>query len=153
MESQEEPLQSLLKNLKTYVNPFHRAARNMATWAEAPVSIVHGLLSSKEKGKECLIEFIEKRLLSPEKEIYKPNKRSCIQITIEKKKKPREISILKEDRLALGLFVANYAVKKEAFSYLLITYPLALSTAQGTLYKPCTKYLFRNYLIDYMLWL
>ena len=91
MESQEEPLQSLLKNLKTYVNPFHRAARNMATWAEAPVSIVHGLLSSKEKGKECLIEFIEKRLLSPEKEIYKPNKRGNIQITIEKKKKLRDI--------------------------------------------------------------
>ena len=37
---------------------------------------------------------------------------------------------------------------KEAFSYLLTTYPLALSTAKGTLYKPRTKHLFRNYLIN-----
>ena len=47
------------------------------------------------------------------------------------------------------LFVASYAIKKEAFSYPLATYPLALSTAQGTLYKPRTKHLFRIYLIDY----
>ena len=114
-----------------------------------PVSIVNGLLSSRKKRKECLKGFIEKRLTSPEKGLYKPIKTSGIQITIEKKKKPREISILKENWLALGLFVANYAVKKEAFSYPLTTYPLALSTAQGTLYKPHTKYLFRNYLMDY----
>ena len=29
------------------------------------------------------------------------------------------------------------------------TYPLALSTAQGTLYKSRTKHLFRNYFIDF----
>ena len=56
---------------------------------------------------------------------------------------------MKGDRQALGLFAAKYAVKKEAFSYPLTTYPLALSTVQGTLYKPCTKHLLRNYLIDY----
>ena len=55
---------------------------------------------------------------------------------------------MKEDRQALGLFVAKYPDKKEAFSYPLTTYPLALSTAQGTLYKPRTKHLFRNYLFD-----
>ena len=66
-----------------------------------------------------------------------------------KKNKSREISILKKDGVALGLFVASYAIKKEAFSYPLATYPLALSTAQGTLYKPRTKHLFRISLIDY----
>ena len=55
---------------------------------------------------------------------------------------------MKEYRQALGLFVAKYPDKKEAFIYPLTTYPLALSTAQGTLYKPRTKYLLRNYLID-----
>ena len=55
---------------------------------------------------------------------------------------------MKEDRQALGLFVAKYPDKREAFSNPLTTYPLALSTAQGTLYKPRTKHLFRNYLID-----
>ena len=55
---------------------------------------------------------------------------------------------MKEDRQALGLFVAKYPDKREAFSNPLTTYPLALSTAQGTLYKPRTKHLFRNYLFD-----
>ena len=55
---------------------------------------------------------------------------------------------MKEGRQALGLFVAKYLDKKEAFSYPLTTYALALSTAQKTLYKPRTKPLFRNYLID-----
>ena len=102
----------------------------MATGAEVPVTFVNGILSSKEKGEEYLKKFTERPLTSCEKVFYEPLKRSSIQISIEKMKKPRE----KE--------------KKEAFSYLLITYPLALSTAQGILYKPRIKYLFRNYLIN-----
>ena len=45
----------------------------------------------------------------------------------------------------------KYPDKKEAFSYPLTTYPLALSTAQKknkNCTKPHTKYLFINYLID-----
>ena len=121
----------------------------MVTGAEVPVSIVNGLLSSREKGEECLKQFIEKRLASRKKGFYEPIKRNGIQITIEKRKKPREISILKEDRQALGLFVAKCPDKKEAFSYPLTTYPLAFCTAQATFYKPRTKHLFRNYLIDF----
>ena len=99
----KEQIQSLLKNLKTYVSPFHGTARNMVTGAEVLVSIANGLLSSREKGEECLKAFIEKRLVSREKGFYEPIKMSGIQITIEKKKKPREISILKKDRRALDL--------------------------------------------------
>ena len=69
----------------------------MVTVAEVPVSIVNGLLLSREKGQECLKEFIEKRLTSREQGFSEPIKRSGIQITIEKKKKPKEIYILKED--------------------------------------------------------
>ena len=63
------------------------------------VSIVNGLLSSREKGEESLKELIEKQLASREKGFYEPIKRSGIQITIEKKKKAREISVLKIGRL------------------------------------------------------
>ena len=112
------------------------------------VSIVNGLLSSREKGEDCLKEFIEKRLASREKGFFKPIKRSGIQITIEKKEKPREISILKENQQVLGLFIAKYPDKKEAFSHPLTNYSLPFSTAQGTLYKSHRKHLFRNYLID-----
>ena len=60
----KEQIQSLLKNLKTYVSPFHGTSRNMVTGAEVLVSIANGLLSSGEKGEECLKAFIEKRLAS-----------------------------------------------------------------------------------------
>ena len=45
MEWPEKQIQSLLKNLKTYVNLFHGAAKNMATGAEVSVSIFNRLLS------------------------------------------------------------------------------------------------------------
>ena len=61
-----------------------------------PVSFINGLLSSGEKGEERLKDFIEKRLASREKGFYEAIKRSGIQITIEKKKKPRKISILRK---------------------------------------------------------
>ena len=142
IQRHKEQIKSLLKNLKTY---FHGAVRNMVTGAKVSVSIVNRLLFSREKGEECLEEFIEKQLASREKGFYEPIKRSGIQTTIEKKEKPREVSILKEDRQALGLFVAKYPGKKEAFSYSLTNYRLALSTVRGTLYKPLRKHLFRNY--------
>ena len=108
-------IQSLLKDLKRYVNPFHGAARNMVNMVivEVPISIVNGLLSSREKGEECLKEFINKRLGSSKQGSYEPIKRSSIQIMIEKKKKVREICILKEDWLTLGLFVAKYPDNKK----------------------------------------
>ena len=45
-----------------------------------------------------------------------------------------------EGRLVgLDIFAAKYPDKKEALSYPLPTYPLALSTAQATFYKPQRK--------------
>ena len=99
---------------------------------------------------------MEKRLTSPEKGFYKTIKRSSIQITIVKKKKPTDIYL--DGRLAdsRSLFCEVSCQKrssnnknKKAKTYPLTIYPLALSTTQRTSYKPCTKYLFRNYLIDY----
>ena len=69
MQRRKEQTQSLLKILKTFVSPFHGAARNMATGTEVVVSIVNGLLSAREKGKDCLKEFKEKRLASREKRV------------------------------------------------------------------------------------
>ena len=119
-------MQSLLKTLKAYVNPFHGAVRNMATEVEVPMSIINGLLSSREKGEEYLKEgFINQSI----GEVFKSS---------QKRKNQEKAS----------LFVSEYPDNKEAFSYPVANYPLAFSTAQGTLYKPHTKYLFRSYLID-----
>ena len=62
----------------------------MVTGAEVPVSIVNGLLSSREKGEESLKEFIEKRLASREKGFYEPVKRGGIQM--KRKKNKRDIN-------------------------------------------------------------
>lgn len=119
-------MQSLLKTLKAYVNPFHGAVRNMATEAEVPMSIISGLLSLREKGEEYLKEgFINQSI----GKVFKSS---------QKRKKQEKAS----------LFVSEYPDNKEAFSYPVANYPLAFSIAQGTLYKPHTKYLFRSYLID-----
>ena len=61
--------------------------------------IVIGLLSSKEKGKECLKEFKEKRLTSREKGVYEPIKRSGIQIYHREEEKTKR-DIYFEERLA-----------------------------------------------------
>ena len=78
MQRREEQIQSLFKNLKTHVNSFHGAARNMVTVVEVPLSIANVLLSSREKDKECLKEFIEKQLTSCEQGFYEPIKKRCI---------------------------------------------------------------------------
>ena len=59
MQRHKEQIQSLLKVLKKYANPFHGSARNMVSGAEVLVSIVNGLLSSREKGRECIKQFIK----------------------------------------------------------------------------------------------
>ena len=118
MQRHKKQIHSLLKNLKMYVNPFHGSARNMVTRAEVLVSIVNRLLCSREKGRECMKQFINKQLTSRVKGFHETIKRSGIQITIKKRKKARDTSVLKEDWQALGLFVAKYPDEKEAFSYL-----------------------------------
>ena len=67
---------------------------------------------------------------------------------MKKEKQRKAISVLKEDRQVLGLFVKKYPEKHEAFKYPLTTFPLAVSAPEGKLYQPKTKYLFRNYLIE-----
>ena len=107
----------------------------MVNGAEVSVGIANGLLCSRE----CLKELIEKPLVSREKRFYEPIKRSNIQITIEKKKKLREISILKKDRQALRLFVAKYPDSSSISSFY----------SSRKIVQTRTKYSFRNYLIDF----
>ena len=54
---------------------------------------------SPPESEECLKEFIEKRLTSPEKGFSQPIKRSDIQIIIEKKKQERYLFSRKIGRI------------------------------------------------------
>ena len=99
----------LLKNLKTYVNPFHGAVRNIATWAEVAVSIVNALLSSR---KWRMFKRIHRKTINISwKRFFSTNQKERYS-NHHRKEKTREISIFKEDWQNLGVFIANYPFKK-----------------------------------------
>ena len=64
-----------------------------------------------------------------------------------KKKTPRAILVLKEDRQALGLLVFKCADKKAVFHYPLTLGSPAIPAPNGKLYQPTAKHLFSNELI------
>eukprot|EP00794_Sanderia_malayensis_P013441 gene13441-14824_t len=110
---------------------------------------VKGLLEARDKGEELLQNFIKDRILSHNVGFYDPVKRSGIMTGMEKNKKvPKATSVFKEDQQAPGLLVSKCPDKKDAISYPLTTYPLAIATPEGMLNKPNTKHLCRNYLVE-----
>ena len=64
----------------------------------------------------------------------------------KKKKKPRAIEVLKEDKQAFGLLVAKSISQEEAFNHPLTSLPLSIATCDGKLYQ-ADKSEFRNLLI------
>ena len=122
----------------------------MVTGAEIPGNITNGLLSPRKCGAERVNQFMIKRLLSREVIVYDSIQRSTIVTSLKKKrkeKKQRKVIYVKEDCKALGLFVERYPEKHEPFNAL-TTFPLAISTTEGKLYQPKTKYYFINCFIE-----
>ena len=120
--------------------------------AEIPGNIPNRLLSARKCGTERVKQFMIKRLLSREVSVYDSIQRSTIVTSLEKKKEKRKkqrkvIYVVKEDRKALDIFVGRYPEKHEAFDPL-TTFPLAISTTEGKLYQPKTKYYFINCFIE-----
>ena len=100
----EEQIAGIIGSLNNYGDPFHGAARNMATGAQIPVNITNGLLSARKYDTERVEQFMKNRLLYREVSFYHPKQRSTI-VTSLKKKQRTVISVLKESRQALELFV------------------------------------------------
>ena len=144
----EKQVISLVEKLCTYSNPFEGPAHTLATGVQIAPEIVTGLLTARSTGEEMHRKFYSDRLLSPEIDYFQPIKRSNIKTGLEKKKKTtKALSVLKEDRQALGLIVSKCQNKREAFCHCLTKYPLAIATPDGKLYQPGSKANFRNHLI------
>ena len=146
----EKQVSSLIEKLQTYHTPFEGPARNISTGIELDTAIVQGLIGVRSVGEEMHRIFYTDRVLSNTVDFFAPIKRSTIKTGLEKKQKAaaKALSVLREDRQALGLIVAKCHNKREAFSHCLMKYPLAISTPDGKLYQPGSKAKFRNYLIE-----
>ena len=83
----EEQIAGLNGSLNNYGDPFHGAARNMATSAEIPVNITNGLLSARKYDTERVDQFVKNRLLYLEVSFYHPIQRSTIVTSLNKTKK------------------------------------------------------------------
>ena len=138
----EHYIQNLLLTL--HIDPFHDPARNIINGLELTSKIIDGLLSAKDVGEKLLAEFVKNGVTSRNESFFERIKQSGIVYREDKRKTPKAISVLKEDRQALGLFVAKYTDKKNAFTYPLTTYPLSIADPRGKLYQPKTKHVFRN---------
>ena len=145
----EKQAVSLIEKLQTYYTPFEGLARNISTGIELEPAIVEGLIGARSVGEEMHRMFYTDRLLSSEVDFYAPIKRSTINTGLDKKEKAaKALSVLKEDRQALGIIMAKCHDNREAFSHCLTKYPLSISTPDGKLYQPGSKSKFRNHLIE-----
>ena len=144
MKLHEQYVNQLISNIQT--DPFTGPARNMISGLEITTKIIDSLLEATAIGKQRKTEFVTDRVLSRKTSFYLPIKRSGVIYQEEKKKAPKAVSVMKEDRQALGLFVSKCTDKKAAFHYPLTTYPLAIANPEGTLFQPKTKHKFRGLL-------
>eukprot|EP00794_Sanderia_malayensis_P014444 gene14444-15947_t len=145
----EKQVTAMVEKLKTYPNPFSRPARLTSSGIELQPVTVEGLLQARSIGEEMHNAFYSDRLISCNVDFFEPVKKSGIKTGSEKKKKTGKVlSVLKEDRQALGIIVEKCHNKRDAFSHCLTTYPLAIATTDGKLYQPGSKAKFRNYSIE-----
>ena len=140
----EQYIMQLINNIHS--DPFHGLARNMISGLEITPKIIDSLLGATATGEKRKTEFVTDRVFSRKTSFFLPIKKSGVTYQEEKKKAPKAVSVMKEDRQALGLFVSKCTDKKAAFHYPLTTYPLAIANPEETLYRPKTKYKFRNLL-------
>eukprot|EP00794_Sanderia_malayensis_P006502 gene6502-7247_t len=145
----EKQVTAMVEKLKTYPNPFSGPARLISSGIELQPVTVEGLLQARSIGEEMHNAFYSDRLISCNVDFFEPVKKSGIKTGLEKKKKTGKVlSVLKEDRQALGIIVEKCHNKRDAFSHCLTTYPLAIATTDGKLYQPGSKAKFRNYIIE-----
>ena len=99
--------EQLIKQLLTTIptDPFHDPARNIMSGLEISSKVIYGLLVAKETGEKLHLEFVKNRVTSHNTNFFETIKKSGITYKEEKKKTPKAISVLEEDRQALELFV------------------------------------------------
>ena len=122
--------------------------RSFATGVEIPSNIVDDMMGAAKLGSKQYENFTKECLVIGSKGYFEPIARNKVCTGIEKKKKaPKAVQILKEDRQAFGLMVSKSVNMEEAFNYPITTVPLAIATTECSL-RQSDKAHFRNHLIS-----
>ena len=111
---------------------------------EISSKIIDVLLAARETSEKLHLEFVKNCVTSHNMISFETIKDTGITYKEEKKKTSEVISVLEEDRQALGLFVSKCTYKKAASHYPLTSYPLTIADPSGKLYQQTGKHLFRN---------
>ncbi len=106
------------------------------------------MLHADVTGNEKFTEFANERLVDGTKSFFDPIKKSKLNTGIEKRKKqPRAMSLLKEDRQAFGLIIAKASSLEEAFEYPITSVLLSIATPDAML-RQSEKASLRNFLVN-----
>ena len=91
-------IQQLLTTIS--IDPFHSPLQNIMSGLEISSNIIDVLLTAKETGEKLHLEFVKNRVTFHNTSSFKTMKKSGTTYQAEKKKTPKAISMLKEDRQA-----------------------------------------------------
>ena len=141
---------SLRNQINLYgVDPFSEdVPKAFSTGTEIPKEIVDNVLNAAEIGDAKYISFVKERLIDRTKSFFDPIKKNNLNLGISKKKKlPKAVEILKEDKQAFGLMVAKSATMAESFEYPITSVPLSIATTECTL-RQSNKSQLRATLVD-----
>lgn len=102
-----------------------------STGVEIRSDIVADILGAQEKGNKLYTTFVKERLVDETKGIFDlvPKPKICTGIE-RKKKTPKAVEILKEDKQAFGLMVSQSVNMGEAFKYPITSVPLSVATKE-----------------------
>ena len=140
-------LQLVLKNYG--IDPFGKNKPKCFSTGEAiDNDIVSDVISAPKIGNDDYKRFVDERLLKKSKSFFATISKNNLKFVKRKiKKKPKEKTVMQEDRIAFGYIIAKSIDPITAFKYPITTYPLAIADPDGTL-RASSKSLLRNFLID-----
>ena len=123
--------------------------KSIATSEEIDANIIRGLIGSKDIVNKRFIEFVEERLVEGKKSFFDRIKKNNIPTGNEakKKKKTKEVVLLREDRQAFGYIAAKAIPLNESLEHCITKIPHSIAISETKLYQS-DKSGMKNMIID-----
>ena len=143
-----------VKNLKEILlgygtDPFSNdSPRCISTGREIAKDVINDMFLAPTLGETKFNEFVRQRLVNKTVGFFAPISKNKLKTGIVKeKRKPKALTVLKEDCQAFGLIISKSISITDAFSHCITSIPLSLATPEGEL-RQSNKASFRNFLIN-----
>lgn len=148
IQADEESVKDVIQTLTAMVNPFendHKGLVHLASRVVATTEVESDMKSMFETGDIAALNFMRKKILSSQPDIYSPIKKiklktfSSIGKKVHSKSKKGEIVALKNTKMLFGKMIliaqSRNLDMKEVLKYSLRPFPLPLATNDGNLVK------------------